>query len=56
MTDKINRDNTENIPIIATRKRKIGTTTFIVSTAINTEKKRDVGAIVSRLIELEETA
>jgi len=55
MTEKFNI-NTKTAPIFGTRERKIGATTFIVKTAINTEKKRDVGAIISRLIELEETA
>jgi len=45
---------TTTAPILRTRERKIGNTTFIVSTVINTEKERDIGAIISRLIELEE--
>jgi len=56
MAEKLNKNNTAIIPIAEVKKRKIGSTTFIVSTAINTEKKRDVGAIISRLIELEESA
>jgi hypothetical protein len=56
MTDKLNTTTATNTALINTRTRKIGTTTFIVSTSINTEKKRDIEDIVSRLIELNEVA
>jgi hypothetical protein len=55
MRENLN-NNTGIMPIAGSKERKIGKTTFIVSTSVNTEKKRDVGAIISRLIESEETA
>jgi hypothetical protein len=50
------KNNTGVMPITGSKERKIGKTTFIVSTAVNTTKKRDVSAIISRLIEAENTA
>jgi len=52
----MNDKTTTDAPILKTTERKIGNTTFIVSTAISQEKERDMGAIISRLIELDETA
>jgi len=56
MTEKLNTDTATNTALVNKRIRKIGSTTFIVSTAINTENKRDIERIISRLIESDEAA
>ena len=41
---------------ITTKERKIGKTTFIISTSFNDNKQRDVYKIISRLIQLDLSA
>jgi hypothetical protein len=55
MKEKLNI-NTTTAPTSGEKIRKIGATTFIVSTSFNNERKRDIVSVISRLIDKDLTA